>query len=345
MDNLPEIADKIVNDLLKIKPGNVVSISGEIHNTNKIEEPLLEIPFIEELALEIRKKKAFPVLEISTENLKNRFFAEMPSDIFSLQPVYYKKWIDSIDIFIYVGWKNVFNEFQSYQKTNNEKLKESLKGIWEKIFQQKKKLLFLNFPSAELAEFLKTNFDDLAKFYSKSVDSSYSQLQKAKDELKTKLSTFSNYTIHSKNEKLNIKTKIVLPNLLRKQDYSQISILPFGNLEIPLERKKINGTFVAEKAYYKNFIFENLKINFEKGFVHYISFENERKENFFLQNALMKSKTECFLVIGFNPEVSSYINYYLYDTCIDENISMKFFDGDSRPIILSNINAEIKKRI
>ena len=345
MDNFPELANKIVNDLLKIKPGNVVSISGEIHNASKTEEPLLEIPLIEELALEIRKKKAFPVLEISTENLKNRFFAEMPSEIFSIQPVYYQKWIDSIDVFIYVGWKNVFNEFQSTQKTNNEKLKESLKGIWEKIFQQKKELLFLNLPSSELAEFLKTNFDDLMKFYSKSVDCNYNQLQKAKDELKNKLSTFSNYTIHSNNEKLNIKTKIILPDLLRNQDYTQISILPFGNLEIPLERKKINGTFMAEKAYYKNFIFDNLKINFEKGFVHYISFENEIKENFILQNALMKSKTECFFVLGFNPKVSSYTNYYLYDTCIDENISMKFFDEDSHPIILSNINAEIKKRI
>ncbi|NQV19549.1 MAG: hypothetical protein HQ534_13545 [Armatimonadetes bacterium] len=342
MDNFPEIADKIVNDFLKIKPGNIVSISGEIHNANKTDKPLLEIPFIEELALGIRKKKAFPVLEISTENLKKRFFAEMPSEIFSLQPVYYKKWIDSIDVFIYVGWKNVFNEFQ---KTSNEKLKESLKSIWEKIFQQKKKLLFLNFPSSELAEFLKTNFDDLMKFYSKSVDCNYAQLQKAKDELKSKFSTFSNYTIHSKNEKLNIKTRIVLPDLSRNKDYSQISILPFGNQDIPLERKKINGTFIAEKAYYKNFIFENLKINFEKGFVHYISFEKERKENFILQNALMKSKTECFLVLGFNPKATSYTNYYLFDTCIDGNTSMKFFDGGSHPIILSNINAEIKKKI
>ena len=342
MDNLPEIADKIVNDLLKIKPGNVVSISGEIHNANKTEEPLLEIPFIEELALEIRKKKAFPVLEISTENLKKRFFAEMPSDIFFLQPVYYKKWIDSIDVFIYVGWKNVFNEFQ---KTSNEKLKKTTEGIWEKIFQQKKKLLFLNFPSFELANFLNTKPDALLEFYSKSADCNYAQLQEEKNELKTKFSTFSNYTIHSKNEKVNFKTKIILPDLLKNQDYPHITILPFGSQDIPLERKKINGTFIAEKAYYKNFIYENLKVNFEKGFVHYISFKEEGKENFILQNALMNSKTECFLTLGFNPKVISYTNYYLFDTCIDGNTSMKFFDGDSHPIILSNINAEIKKRI
>ena len=93
MEKYSELAFNIVNNLLKIHNDNVISIAGEIHNSNNSEEPLIELPLIEELAVAIRKRKAFPVLEISTESLKKRFFAEMPEDIFSVPPNYYKNWM------------------------------------------------------------------------------------------------------------------------------------------------------------------------------------------------------------------------------------------------------------
>ena len=54
----------------------------------------------------------------------------------------------------------------------------------------------------------------------------------------------------------------------------------------------------------------------------------------------MNSKIECFLILGFNQEVTSFTNYYLYDACIDGNISLKFTDADAN-IILSSLSAKI----
>ena len=101
-----EIVFKIINSVLKVKEGDVISISSEIQNAGNSPEPLSELPLVEELAVGIRKKKAFPVLEISTENLQKRFFSEMNEEIYALPLNYYLKWIEDIDCFIEVGWKH-----------------------------------------------------------------------------------------------------------------------------------------------------------------------------------------------------------------------------------------------
>ncbi len=59
MEKYSELAFNIINNLLKIQKNEVISISGEIHNSHSTNEPLIEIPIIEELAVAIRKKKGY----------------------------------------------------------------------------------------------------------------------------------------------------------------------------------------------------------------------------------------------------------------------------------------------
>jgi len=124
----------------------------------------------------------------------------------------------------------------------------------------------------------------------------------------------------------------------------QVTILPAGVIEFPMDKASLDGVFFAEKIYYKNLIYDNVKLNFSDGVIRYISFKSEEKGNYNLQNTIMNSQKECYFSLGFNPEISDYTNFYLYDRCINGNISLKFFDQDSFPIVFSNLNAEIKKR-
>ncbi len=48
MEKFSELAFNIINNLLKIQKHDVISISGEIHNANNANEPLIELPLIEE---------------------------------------------------------------------------------------------------------------------------------------------------------------------------------------------------------------------------------------------------------------------------------------------------------
>ena len=201
----PELALNIVTNLLKIHSNDIVSISGEIYNCENSKNPLIEIPFIEELALTIRKLGAFPVLEISTENLKKRFFSEMPDKIFSVPPNYYKNWIDTIDYFLEVSWKNYTGSLETITRAQATKFENSAKSVIKHLHKQKKKIIYFNLPTQELADKAGLEYNELQKIYSKSVNCNYDYLRNIGSNILDEYSSYANYQIFSENEKLNLK--------------------------------------------------------------------------------------------------------------------------------------------
>jgi len=74
MEKFSELAFNIINNLLKIQKHDVISISGEIHNANNANEPLIELPLIEELAVAIRKTKSIPCFRDVYRKTEKTFF-------------------------------------------------------------------------------------------------------------------------------------------------------------------------------------------------------------------------------------------------------------------------------
>ena len=346
MEKYSELAFNIVNNLLKIHNDNVISIAGEIHNSNNSEEPLIELPLIEELAVAIRKRKAFPVLEISTESLKKRFFAEMPEDIFSVPPNYYKNWINSIDIFIEVGWESFSTDFKETAEKQIKQFKDSTQSIMEYLFEQKKKLIFLNFPTHELAGYIGTDFEKLCSIYFNAANCNYNLLSLYGNDLKDEFYSYANYKIVTRDEELELKIHRDKIELYTGDPADhQIVFIPTGIIEVPIERQSLNGVFFADKIYYKDKSYDNVKIKFENGTIRYVAFTKDVKGNYHLQSEFVNSLEECYLTIGFNKNIFEFTNYYSYDRCIDGNISLKFFDRSEHSIFVSNLKAEISKRM
>jgi len=344
MEKYSELAFNIINNLLKIQKNEVVSISGEIHNAHSANDPLSEIPVIEELAVAIRKKKAFPFLEISTERLKKRFFAEMPDEIFSVPPDYYKNWINLIDKFIEISWESYYSDFHQTSDKQIKQLQNSTNSIMEHLFEQKKKIIFLNFPTQQLAEFIDTDYEKLVDTYIRGVNCDYNLLKINGEEYREQYFSFSHYRITTHSESLAIKINRDKPDLFSGDiTEHQILVLPTGIIEFPIERESMNGIYFAEKIYYKKRNYNNIKIKFENGSIRYVAFKEDKKGNFQLQNELINNDKDCFLTLGFNQDIKEYTNYFSYDRCIEGNISMKFFDKDSKPIFLSNLNSRIDK--
>lgn len=344
MEKFTELAFNIVNNLLKIQNNDVISISGEIHNGNNSNEPFIELPLIEELAVAIRKRKAFPVLEMSTEKLKKRFFAEMPEEIFAVPPNYYKNWINAIDKFIEVSWEGYSNDFNDNSDRQLKQFKDSTNSIMQYLFQQNKKIIFLNFPTQQLSEYIGTDYEKLVNTYVDGVNCNYNLLKINGEEYREQYFSFSNYRITTNDESLAIKIKRDKPVLFSGDiTEHQIIVLPTGIIEFPIVRERMNGIYFAEKIYYKDRNYNNIKIKFENGAIRYVAFKEDKKGNFHLQNELINSDKDCFLTLGFNQNIKEYTNFFPYDRCIKGNISMKFFDKDFRPIFLSNINSRIDK--
>ena len=343
MPLLTEIVYKITDTVLKVQAGNVVSVSAEIHNSTNTANPLSELPFTEELATRIRKLKAFPVLEISTENLQKRFFSEMSDEVFSLPMDYYLRWIQDIDFFIEVGWK------LSAPGTNEERekyasVRRAADAIINKIVKADKTILFLNFPTKQLAELTGGNYDELLNAYFKMMNCNYFSLQmKAKDLSENTLNTNEVHII-SGTEQLNIT--------LRKQSIEvmdgtlgnkNIMSLPAGVVTVEVERHRLSGIFNAGRIYYKNEVFQAVKICFDSGNIRYITFLEDHKNNSILEDALSGSSAFCLMKIGINNALKEYTNFSVYDTCISDNISLCFFDEYSNEIIISDKKAYLDK--
>ncbi len=328
-----------------IKKGDVVSISGIIHNSDDADDPLYELPFIEELAVQIRKKRAFPFLELSTENLKKRFFQEMPQEVYSADPHYYKNWIDTIDFFIEIGWENFSNRSHSDGDEKVKRIHDTMLYLIEHFISQHKKMIFLNFPDQELALITDQKLAELQKIYLRVINCDYNYLNLIGNDLNENLISFQNYLIYDEDHQLNFKT-IRNAHTLYAGNIKDRSIitLPSGFIELQLDREEINGEFRGEKVYYKDKILENVKLKFEAGTVRYVVFKENNENNFVLQNELMNSLSNCLLTIGFNDEIINYTNYFYYDRCIKNNHSLIFFDRNSEPIVISNKNLKMKKR-
>lgn len=337
MDKYSKIAFKLVSIMLKVKKGNTVSIAGEIHNLGN--EPLVEIPLIEELAIAIRKREGFPVLDISTESLKSRYVKEIPEKDFDID--YYSKYVDLIDIFIDVGWRS--NPDILHQLTDEEyqEILDRTNSIWQRIFENDKKVLFMGYPTRELANYYQLNLKMLQDAYFNGIDCDYNKLFSAINYEMEQLGYYDSFEVVTSVNKLvcRYKKENCVSFNGQFQD-SAMMTLPTGRIEIKVD--DISGSFFAEKVFYKTDVYENVEIHFEKGMIKDVDFSNIQSGNNKLESILKSKISNVIAFLGFNEELRGYINYLLFDKNNKDNFSLQLRTENQETVTLANMHNKIK---
>ena len=338
------IAFKIINQIIRVRAGQVISINGEIRNGSQTDssETLEQIPFIEELALAIRKKNAFPMLELSTERLKERFFSEVSEDVYDTPFSYYKSLIEKVDCIIDLGWRSNPQLFESIPDVKFNKMKKSTEEVRELIEKKHKKTVYLGFPTSALADYYNVNLQDLRYTYFESLNCDYNKLENSHDNVVTWLVDQRNIKLVSGNEYLYFQLESPV-NLKDGIFRNQSVYLPAGKVSQKIISNTLNGTFAAEKVYFRNKVFTNIELMIKNGNVSMVRFGNESKGNVHLQNAFHNINTEIMPVIsiGINKKIKP-IGYEQYDRCAYGNISIEFVDMNSEIITISNCCAEME---
>lgn len=340
MDKYSIIAFKIVSILLKIKKGDVVSIAGEIHNLGN--EPLSEISLIEELAIAIRKREGFPVLDISTEKLKNRYLLEIENKSFDFS--YFSKYVDLIDTFVDIGWRSNPEIMNQLSDADYQEIVEHSNFIWSKIIESGKKILFMGYPTRELANYYQLNLNFLQESYFNGIDCDYSKLLSRSNFLQEQLSFNNAVSLNTNSENLICRYKkenIVLHN--GQFNNSTTMILPTGRTEVMID--KIDGKFFAEKIYFKTKIFENIELEINNNVISEVNFSLQKTGNNELESILKTNIKKFILQIGINEELKEYSNYLLFDKNILGNSTIKLYTETDIEISFSNIHSEIKYMI
>jgi len=341
--DLAEISYNIVNVVLKIRQGQIITLSSEIHNGYDLDNPLIEIPFLEEIALSIRKKKGFPVLDIASENLRKRSFIEINTDNFQLPIQYYEKWVSMSDIFIDFGWRSNPYFVQDIPNRYIQQFKKTVNDLWTQIQKQNKKIVLMGFPTEALAKFYNINYSTLKDNYFEALNCNYQNLKKSILILEGNLTKSDEWNIITEDRSLKFSFHENRAIGYYGDFNNSHLILPTGKLERKVNLESLNGIFYAETLYFENIVLNDVQVIFEKGQIHGVDFLNRQSANNTIQNLLLNHIDDCFLSIGMNPNLNNPIKYLLFDECIKKNTMLKL-SINNKIISLGNIHANISQK-
>jgi leucyl aminopeptidase (aminopeptidase T) len=317
-----EIANKIINDVLKIKPGQSVTISAEIHNVLAYNEPLVEIPFLEELALQIRKQKALPTIDISTENLHKRFFEEIADHNQSISMELFKKWLNTSDIFIDLSWRSNPQFYKSIPERYYKRQNLLPKVFMKQFEENNKKLILLGYPTKGLAKYLDVEHDLLEKIYFSALNIDYFDLKKRClifDGIVQK-----NAIKHIVTEKriLNIELKDRAKCLYGDWQKEPIMILPTGMWQQEINLEKLTGIYFCHQIYHEQNIWKDVQLIYENGKITDVETDNKQRNVELLKDMLRDEVESVLLNIGLNEAIAQKSLYSLFDMAKSKNLSL-----------------------
>jgi hypothetical protein len=335
-----EIAYKIINYILNLKSGQSVTISCEIHNVFDYNDPLAEIPFLEELAIVVRKNKGLPILDITTENLHKRFFEEISDDPPSISTELLNKWLDTSDMFIDLGWRSNPLFYRSIPERSFNKLNIFNKDFRKLFESRNKKLILIGFPTIGLAKYLDVDHAILKKTYHAALNVNYYDLKKRSAVLENLLKKHNNWSISTEGNIL--KTELVngAQCFYGDMQNEHIIILPTGSLQQPILTSNLYGCYQCSQIYHDQYTWKNINLTFENGKVTSVDAEEQQKNMNLLKTLLFDDISSVTLQVGLNHSIKERSLYHLFDSVKYKNVSLVIGTKKGLTIALSE-NASI----
>ena len=331
-----EIAYKIVNFVLNLKAGESVLISSEIHNVFDNNEPLAQIPFLEELALIVRKNKGLPILDISTENLHKRFFEEILEDEATISTELLNRWLDSADYFIDLGWRSNPAFYKSIPERSFKRLNLMNKDF-ELLFEKKnKKLILLGYPTIGLAKYFNLDHHLLKKNYFQALNINYYDLKKRTLLLNETLKKHDKWNVNNESSTLSFEFAAESKYYYGEIHNDSIITLPTGYWTRLINSETLNGSFYCDQVYHDKIVWKNIKCVFEDGKLVSVESEAQQPHLNLLRTIFFDNIEYILLNIGLNHSIKEKCFYHAFDSIKYKNVALKIKTSKGQLIALSD---------
>lgn len=340
---ISEIYKLLIEDLLNVRAEQIVVLSGLVSEECSQENTDLKI--IEEFALHIRKRGAFPILDLAIKSLKLKMLNETSAADYFIPKTYFSEWVKLINIIIDVSFpenRNLFTEnFFSTEKM--AKVNDSLQAIYKNMLIADKVVLLPNFPKSSIAEHYNLDLKVLENFYIGTFGPVVNKMNVQGSKIVNHVFPKEVYFLQQVSSKNAMQIKIAT-----QQSYyvgnkigNYYTVLPFGYVVLSVLKSSLNGVFEAAKVYYKNEYRDSVTISFSFGNVQSIQCSSSDSFSEIIRNGLINSKEIVELFIGVNNGVDSYCNYHYYDRCINHNFSLVFYDDANNIIEISSKSVQL----
>ncbi|HEU4680493.1 MAG TPA: aminopeptidase [Gemmatimonadales bacterium] len=300
------IAEKVVVQSAGVKEGEIVLLVGSDE----------DLPLLEDIAVEVRKRGASPLVTVGTNRLNRRMYDEVPAKYDSQAPETMIKLAGIVDVVI--GTES--GEGRTLQGVAPERVAARGKAgapVGEVMRKRGVRTVFLGnglYPSAERAEQFGISRDDLAEMMYSGVDADYAAIQAAGERVREALAAGKEIRITNPNGtdlRVRIEGRPITVNDGRISPEDRTATpagrsvwLPAGDVILIPIPGTASGTIVSNQEFFRGERVTELRLDFQSGKVTSMSAKSGLEPLKAAYDAAGPGKDQLSVVnIGINPGV------------------------------------------
>ncbi len=262
------IAARIVNQSAGIRPGELVLIEGGTRDQK----------LLEDLAVEVRKLGAHPLIAIGSDRLARRMFVDVDEQFDTQEPQFFARLAEIVDAIITVDYSEKDDILADIPAERRAARAKAFEKIQKKMLDRGIVQIHLGndlYPTETLARQYAVSYDTLAEIFWAGVNTDYKQLEVIGANVKQALSKGRQLRITAPNgTDLTVeigRTPIFASDgIVSSEDRYERGPacqvwLPAGEVYFAPKPKTAEGTFVAETFYYEGNRIDGLTLKFHKG--------------------------------------------------------------------------------
>ena len=302
------VAEKVVAQSAGVKEGDVVLVFGSDE----------DLPLLEDIAIEVRKRGASPLVSVGTERMNRRLYDEVPAKYDSQEPEMILKLAGLVDVII----NTEAGEGRTLQGVAPERIAARGKAfapVAELMQKRGVRTVALGnglYPSAERAEQFGISREELANIMYGGVDADYKALEATGEQVRKALAGGRELRITNPNgtdlkvgiagRPITVNDGIISPDERKKGGAATSVWLPAGEVYLTPVPGTAAGTFVADKFFFQGKPIDGLQLQFKAGKLTSMTAKNGLEPLQAAYDAAGPGKDLLGVIdIGINPSIKS----------------------------------------
>jgi leucyl aminopeptidase (aminopeptidase T) len=303
---LEMLAEKLVTTCVDIKEGESVLIIGSVR----------DLELLENIAVEVRKVGAFPMISIGSDRISLRSFTEVPPKYDSQRPELELKLADIFNAIIQVeigDYSGLLADIPAERIAKRTKAYEEVNNLYR---NRKVRSVYLGnglYPIEELANRFKISKNNLTNIFWNGVNVDFNEIKTTGEVVKEILKNGkqihvttpagTDLTVNIEGRPIGISDGIVTKDEI--EDGNLDVWLPAGEIYMPVNPGIGNGTLILKKHFYEGKAIEDLTITFQSGKVTSITAKSGLDRMKSRYDAAGEGKDKlAYVDFGINPNVT-----------------------------------------
>jgi leucyl aminopeptidase (aminopeptidase T) len=266
--DLEQLAQRLVTQSAAVKEGEIVLVSGGPEN----------VELLENIAVQVRKAGAFPLVTVNTDRLSKRLYTDVPEKYDAQADQLELKLAEVVNVNIFVGRETaegLFADADPKRMAARAKANEGLEDAYNKHHVRSVEVGNGLYPQEWLAKRYEMAPEDLAKTFWGGVNVDYTDLQARGAQVSAALSSGNEIHIKDSNG-TDLKVKVqgrtygVSDGIISAEDMKKgpagLSVyLPAGEVYVTPVPGTAEGKVVSKKDYYQGQEINDLTLTFSAG--------------------------------------------------------------------------------